>query len=39
MVQKGIVGDHEWVLLFTGKTQFALLLQEKKCMLEHGVKC
>lgn len=29
MVQKGIVGDYEWFLLFTENTQFTLLFQEK----------
>lgn len=29
MVQKGIVGDHEWFLLFTENTPFTLLFQEK----------
>jgi len=37
MAQKGIVGGHEWFLLFTENTQFTFLFQGKKSMLEHGV--
>lgn len=33
MVQKGIVGDHEWFLPFTENTQFTWSFQEKKCMV------